>query len=335
MRILFWNVQRLGRTTPAGKIDFISAVIDRAEVQYGQIDHVVFCEVTGTAMIRGQPVVRELPVGARGPAAISQLAYSALYSPPLTAVEIADFDDVFDFKPIYKHGKNFRRIAMRNVGQLHNGSGTDCYVFHANASAVAARQVAWAATSLNKEHMVPPRPFLLFGDLNCTPVQLTAHLDILRRAHRENMQAGTLLNQVTGPPAGGFGRAAAPAFRVGPIGGGAGAWGAAAAAGAGAGPAAGAAAGPAAGGPAQNLRPTAARRPPPDPTVFFHSVNDPTHNAAHGNPAHTYDWAIGNVHCQFNVITLDGSWAHVIANAPPGTYDFFTPDHYPILINVT
>ena len=170
MKLLFWNVQRLGRSTPNLRGGVVEGVVAHA-FQDHHVDLVVLCEMSGSTHLGDVAVNKQLNVIRRGATrGAAQLGYAAI-SDDLNEVaiqrfELPSFSDTFG-RPIHRKGGNaFTRHTKRFVGHLGDFAGVNVYVYHANASAKGAFLVAWVAAALDLED---DGDFLLVGDLNSTP----------------------------------------------------------------------------------------------------------------------------------------------------------------------
>ncbi|MCC4633306.1 MULTISPECIES: endonuclease/exonuclease/phosphatase family protein [Xanthomonas] len=173
MRILFWNVQRLGTGTPGSKQKIMEQVVAEA-FHLHNAEFAVLCEVTSDLELGGVAINKQVVTAKRSAKGTkAQLGYAAIdddldesilmrFNPP-------SFRDVFGTSPWKKGGGEFTKQSKRHVACLGDLNGISLYVYHANASGKAAFLVGWVAEALHQLHN---GSFVLMGDLNCEPAAL-------------------------------------------------------------------------------------------------------------------------------------------------------------------
>ncbi len=180
MKFLFWNVQRLGSSTPGSKERIIEQVLAEA-ITLHHVELAFLCEVTSSMTVGGVGINKQVHVIKRGThAQAAQLGYASidadLNEVALEQYEMPKFKDTFGFAAPRKGGNEFTRQSKRFVAFAGEHDGANLYVYHANASAKGAFLVAWVIEALRQED---DGDFLLVGDLNSEPAAVQTQLDQL------------------------------------------------------------------------------------------------------------------------------------------------------------
>lgn len=165
MRILFWNVQRLGWTTDDARRTIIGNVF------YSEAPNLLLlCELTtASAIPQGQNITYRL----QHPA---QLCYGAVdqdgNSIPLTRVNpIAGAGYAGQFIG----GNNFANLVNRALAYVGFANNYNIYVFHAPAYQFGAeRALTFITYALNALHA--GQNWLVIGDLNIEPFNLSPYV---------------------------------------------------------------------------------------------------------------------------------------------------------------
>ncbi|HEU0077719.1 MAG TPA: hypothetical protein VFQ76_08745 [Longimicrobiaceae bacterium] len=170
MRILFWNVQRLGGGTGELRSAILEGVIASAFYD-DNAEAAVLCEVTSGTTLSNATIDKQITVAKRTTkGSKAQLGYAAIESDLSTMemeqVLVSDYSDVFGTPVPKKGGNMFDKQSKRFVAFAGTVGGTNLYVYHANASARAPFLVAWVAEDLRQQD---GGNFVLVGDLNCDP----------------------------------------------------------------------------------------------------------------------------------------------------------------------
>jgi hypothetical protein len=178
MKILFWNVQRLGSGTPTRRKEVFEAVFAEAVV-VRDVEYALFCEISASLIASdGNTINKQLMMAKRTKKKSSgQLGYAGLTADmtelPLVKADLPSHDEVFGMPSWRKGGNYFDRISKRMVGHVGKLGGRDIYCYHANASALGGMLVAWAAAHLHQKHK---GKFVLLGDLNAEPGNVQTQL---------------------------------------------------------------------------------------------------------------------------------------------------------------
>jgi hypothetical protein len=186
--MIFWNVERLGKGTD---FDGIATVINTYTKDAPQT--VILCEVVNdVSYSQGElakqeiDLFKQVTVPKRGKKlASAQLGYACAdvrhghwVDRSLERCDIGDFDAVYAHVAATppKGGTRFMDQSKRfvvYVGKIRPaGSARDValFAYHANSSAKAELVVHWAAAYLREVG-----PFVLVGDLNCEPLDLSTY----------------------------------------------------------------------------------------------------------------------------------------------------------------
>jgi hypothetical protein len=188
MRIVFWNVQRLGGSSPDLKKLLIEGVL--AELFKLDVTWALLCEVTSDTKLGQVPIQKQLALVKRSKKkSQSQLGYAWLKKDLSTGqLSRHPIDPLQILMPsgenvrISKGGSYFQKLSKRvvaYVGQDQPPVGPLVYLYHANASSKAAHLVTQAvATCVEDVDKTAALGFLLVGDLNCEPLSLSSYLEV-------------------------------------------------------------------------------------------------------------------------------------------------------------
>jgi hypothetical protein len=184
MRILFWNVQRLGSGSGELKKAIIEGVL--AEAFRLDVEWALLCEVTSSTSLGDASVDKQLSVVKRSKKkSAAQLGYAWIKSDLSTGtLQKLDVEGGTMLRPsgenvrVVKGGGTFavqskRRVAY--VGQVGAPVGPRVYMYHSNASDKAAPLVASAVKTCLDD---APGGFVIVGDLNCEPLVLKSTLQV-------------------------------------------------------------------------------------------------------------------------------------------------------------
>ncbi len=188
MKVGFWNVQRLGGSSPEEKKSLVANVIDKFFDEL-DVELMVLCEITSDTVVNSSSenehkiekiVHRPRRTNRR---TSSALGYTLITKEGLDATawkfEVPSFTDIFDQPNHRKGGSDYYNKGKRHVLTLsHYEEGWDLYFYHANAISGGGSKhaVAWIAEALRLENSDKAgnvlHPFVLIGDLNCHPTEL-------------------------------------------------------------------------------------------------------------------------------------------------------------------
>lgn len=164
MKILFWNVQRLGHGTPQERKDAFTYLYEKRV----KPDLALFCELLPGG---GFPKPNNLTYRRES---IYQLCYGCL-DENFADVPLASYtpDSTAEYQQAaFKGGNYFPNLVDRSVGYLGNHGGVEMYVFHAPATSGSARRaMSFLACDLDLKHGL--HPWLVIGDFNVEPDRLS------------------------------------------------------------------------------------------------------------------------------------------------------------------
>ena len=188
MRLLFWNVQRLGGGSPELKKALIEGVM--AEVFKLDVEWVLLCEMTSDTEFGDVPIQKQLAVGKQtARKSTAQLGYSWIRN-DLTVgdLQVQMIDPMQVYAPsgenvrLCKGGSYFHKLSKRNVvyvGQDQAPVGVNIFMYHANSSYKSPRLVTQVVSTCVYDTIgTGDLGFLLVGDLNCEPDTLLPWLDV-------------------------------------------------------------------------------------------------------------------------------------------------------------
>lgn len=166
MRIVWWNVQRLGATTDdARRLD-----LDASLGTFYPYDVVILCELTTRCE---WPPSLHWNYRRRN---TYQLCYGVVEGTGQVEGEPGQYDPALTpcyMSANYIGGNNFRLLVSRTPGLMRMvGSPVPVYFFHAPSGGGGGRALAYLACDLNARHGA--NPWLLIGDFNIDPVALAA-----------------------------------------------------------------------------------------------------------------------------------------------------------------
>lgn len=161
MRILFWNVQRLG----AGTDDARRTILGQALYAIAP-DVVLLCELTTASET---PQAQNITYRDHNPA---QLCYGAFDANGQTILLTRILPAAgAGYAGLYYGGNNFANLVDRALAYVGNLGGTQVYVFHAPAyQNGAARAMTFLAYALHEAFGITP--WLVIGDFNVEPHNL-------------------------------------------------------------------------------------------------------------------------------------------------------------------
>jgi len=183
LKIGFWNVERLGKGTSAASKSVIANAIEWF-FDHEDVELFVLCEITSSTTVTSSADT-DMAIDKVGTirrrvkkAASAQLGYAFVakdgdFGGVASLVDIENFDETYEFRTHKKSGNSFKNLSKRGVLEFNRlFNGVDVYFFHANSSAHAPYLVAWVAEALRRR-VAGKYPFVLIGDLNCQPSELT------------------------------------------------------------------------------------------------------------------------------------------------------------------
>jgi hypothetical protein len=165
MKILFWNVQRVGGTTSEQRNLMFESVIAQFIRDGG--DMILLCEVTSDFVLSGNQFEK---VGVRPRRTDSltrqQLGYAAfdrdLNNIPIQIEDITRFSVNFEDRITFRGGDSFSNQSNRYVIKIGD---ENIFLYHSNASYKSQVLVPWVANHLSNSYS----QFVLIGDLNVNP----------------------------------------------------------------------------------------------------------------------------------------------------------------------
>jgi len=188
MRLLFWNVQRLGGNSPELKQILIEGVMEEAFRM--DVEWILLCEITSDTEFSEVPIQKQLAIGKqKSRKSTAQLGYAWITSSreggelqPQMIDPMVVYSPSGDNVRMSKGGKYFEKISKRTVayvGQDQGPNGVNIFMYHANASGKALRLVTQVvSTCVNDTDGCGALGFLLVGDLNCDPTALQSWLKV-------------------------------------------------------------------------------------------------------------------------------------------------------------
>lgn len=165
MKILFWNVYRLGRTSE--KAGDIEAQLDHHFDTDG-VEYAFLCEMTSDVELWGDMITKQGVKRKRSKALTRrQLGYAGLDD---TGANVA-----LTSMPDLVGRKSKRNVVMTQIpGQVK------WFIYHANSSGMASELIVNLVTNIKATY--PKESFILFGDMNCEPDEL---IDELKTSSRD------------------------------------------------------------------------------------------------------------------------------------------------------
>lgn len=160
MKLVFWNVQRLGGGTPQARRQVIEDLVAKRV----KPDYAIFCELLQNIDF---PTPYNLTYRRENP---RQLCYGCIdtngNSYQLKSYTPSATDDYK--KAGFKGGNDFKQLADRSVAYFAKVGGVDVYAIHAPAGKGSAQKaMSFVACDLNQSFV--NKPWLLLGDFNVEP----------------------------------------------------------------------------------------------------------------------------------------------------------------------
>ncbi|RZI80276.1 MAG: hypothetical protein EOP38_22955 [Rubrivivax sp.] len=179
MNIVFWNVERLGQSTPDDAKTLIADVVEWF-FDDKDVELVVLCEITSgttaTASTGGELIVEKVGQVKKRRKRLesAQLGYSVISknsdSPQASVINVPNYEDVFKLPNYKKAGQVFKDFSKRGVLELQTlCDNTDVYFYHVNSSLRSSYLVGWVSEFLRQRTSEHGYPFVLIGDMNCSP----------------------------------------------------------------------------------------------------------------------------------------------------------------------